>query len=72
MSQASRVDSPLAVRQLDLSYDHHDSESTASKLIHTLFPEWRHSEGEVRFVRFTDGITNTVSGHAPHTYHSNI
>lgn len=51
----------MAVRHLDLTYDPCDSDASASRLLHTLFPEWERSEGSVEFVRFTDGITNTVS-----------
>jgi hypothetical protein len=28
--------------------------------VQTLFPEWERAEGKIDFVRFTDGITNTV------------
>ena len=48
------------MRHIDLCYENADSERSALQLIHTLFPEWKHSEGDVELIRFTDGITNTV------------
>ncbi|KAF4549597.1 Choline/ethanolamine kinase-like protein [Elsinoe fawcettii] len=60
MVPTPRTDSPLAVRQLDLTYDPHNSEKSALLLLHTLLPEWQQSEGEINLVRFTDGITNTL------------
>ncbi|GAB7350939.1 hypothetical protein MBLNU459_g1446t2 [Dothideomycetes sp. NU459] len=50
----------MAIRHIDLRYDYTDSDRSALALIHTLLPEWKHSEGSVEFVRFTDGITNTL------------
>ncbi|KAF2223072.1 choline/ethanolamine kinase [Elsinoe ampelina] len=60
MVPTPRADSPLAVRQLELSYDPFNSEKSALLLLYTLLPEWQQSEGEINFVRFTDGITNTL------------
>lgn len=60
MAPSFRSDSPLAVRYLELRYDPQDSDASALRLIHSLFPEWQLSEGPVEFVRFTDGITNTL------------
>lgn len=48
------------LRHVPLSYNSAESERSASRLIFALFPEWEHAEGELEFVRFTDGITNTV------------
>lgn len=45
---------------ISLSYNNADSQTSALRLILTLFPDWEHSGGEVEFVRFKDGITNTV------------
>ena len=50
----------MALRHIDLCYDHTESDKSAIQLLHTLLPEWKTSEGEVELVRFTDGITNTV------------
>jgi len=55
-----RVDSPLDVRYLPMTYDHADSEGSATRMIETLLPDWRDSEGKIEFTKFTDGITNTV------------
>ncbi|KAI5279567.1 hypothetical protein KEM54_004117, partial [Ascosphaera aggregata] len=49
-----------ALRYIPLSYDHTDSENSARKLVVALFPEWDTAEGDVEFIRFTDGITNTL------------
>ncbi|KAK7422189.1 hypothetical protein QQX98_001712 [Neonectria punicea] len=45
---------------LPLSYDSHDSQNSALKLILTLAPDWASEDSRVDFVRFTDGITNTL------------
>ncbi|KAM5356275.1 hypothetical protein ACJ41O_002921 [Fusarium nematophilum] len=45
---------------LDLSYDSHDSQNSARKLILTLMPDWESEDSNIDFVRFTDGITNTL------------
>lgn len=55
-----RADSPMAVRHIDLCYDHSDSERSALRLIYTLCPDWEHDEGPVELIPFTEGITNTV------------
>lgn len=48
------------LRYVPLLYDSAESEKSAARLIFTLVPEWEHAEGKLEFVRFTDGITNTV------------
>ena len=48
------------IRQIQLSYDTAESDASARKLIFALLPDWEHDEGEVKLIRFTDGITNTV------------
>ncbi|KAI4742845.1 kinase-like protein [Aureobasidium sp. EXF-12298] len=55
-----RADSPMAVRHIDLCYDHTDSEASALRLIYTLCPDWEHDEGPVELIPFTEGITNTL------------
>ncbi|KPM38121.1 hypothetical protein AK830_g8437 [Neonectria ditissima] len=45
---------------LPLTYDSHDSQNSALKLILTLAPDWASEDSRVDFVRFTDGITNTL------------
>ncbi|KAL9101701.1 MAG: hypothetical protein Q9163_003066 [Psora crenata] len=48
------------LRQLPLSYQNAESQTSASHLILALFPDWGQSEGPVEFTRFKDGITNTL------------
>ena len=48
------------IRHIPLSYNNADSQTSALRLVLTLFPEWEHENGTVEFIRFTDGITNTV------------
>ncbi|KID99392.1 Protein kinase-like domain protein, partial [Metarhizium majus ARSEF 297] len=48
------------VRFIPLKYDNSDSQRSAMKLILTLFPHWAKDEAHIDFVRFTDGITNTL------------
>jgi ethanolamine kinase len=45
---------------LDLSYNNNESDDSARKLILTLMPDWASEDSNVEFVRFTDGITNTL------------
>lgn len=48
------------VRHIPLSYNHAESQTSALRLIFTLFPDWEASVGKVEFIHFTDGKTNTV------------
>jgi ethanolamine kinase len=48
------------VRFIPLSYNQAESQTSALRLILTLRPEWEHNDGKIEFVRFTDGITNTL------------
>lgn len=52
--------STSTVRFIPLTYSPADSHSSALRLILSLFPEWEHTSGTIKFVRFTDGITNTL------------
>ncbi|KAL5619240.1 hypothetical protein FOVSG1_001462 [Fusarium oxysporum f. sp. vasinfectum] len=45
---------------LDLAYDNNESQDSARTLILTLMPDWASQDSNVEFVRFTDGITNTL------------
>ncbi|KAF5017538.1 hypothetical protein F66182_10522 [Fusarium sp. NRRL 66182] len=45
---------------LDLTYDTNDSYNSALQLILTLMPDWASKDSNIDFVRFTDGITNTL------------
>lgn len=49
-----------ALRYIPLSYSPADSQASALRLILTLNPDWEGPENKIEFVRFTDGITNTV------------
>jgi ethanolamine kinase len=46
------------VRFIPLSYNQAESQTSALRLILTLRPEWE--AGKIEFIRFTDGITNTL------------
>ncbi|KAJ5587626.1 uncharacterized protein N7459_003391 [Penicillium hispanicum] len=49
-----------ALRYIPLSYSPADSQSSALRLILTLIPDWEGPGNKIEFVRFTDGITNTL------------
>lgn len=49
-----------SLRCIPLSYNPTDSQASALRLILTLNPDWEGPENKIEFVRFTDGITNTV------------
>ncbi len=53
---SSSVQPRPPVRFVPLAYDSQDSDASARRRIHALRPDWE----EVDFVRFTDGITNTL------------
>ncbi|KAK1963739.1 choline/ethanolamine kinase [Colletotrichum sublineola] len=48
------------VRTLPLFYDSEDSQQSATRLILTVRPDWASDDSNIEFVRFTDGITNTL------------
>ena len=50
----------VPTRHIPLYFDNANSEASATKLVYVLLPEWEHSEGDLTFIRFTDGITNNV------------
>lgn len=60
MGSSDRVDAPPALRYIPLTYTPADSQASALRLILTLFPHWEGPDNKIEFVRFTDGITNTV------------
>jgi len=68
---AARMSSAPDIRHIQLAYDHSNSDASALRLIHAIVPEWKTSEGEIEFVHFTDGITNTVCIDALQTEWSN-
>ncbi|PHH71345.1 hypothetical protein CDD80_5348 [Ophiocordyceps camponoti-rufipedis] len=48
------------IRFIPLTYDQANSRQSALRLILTLLPQWAPDEAHIVFVRFTDGITNTL------------
>ena len=48
------------LKHIPLSYNNADSRSSALRLILAIFPQWEREEGQIDFIRFKDGITNTV------------
>ncbi|VBB72817.1 Putative ethanolamine kinase [Podospora comata] len=49
------------IRRIPLSYDGANSEESALELVLTIRPDWADTaSNKVEFVRFTDGITNTL------------
>lgn len=48
------------IRYIPLSYDSADSRESALRLVLAIRPDWSESVSNVDFVRFTDGITNTL------------
>lgn len=51
-------DAKSKVRFIPLTYNQAESQTSALRLILTLRPEWEN--GKIEFIRFTDGITNTL------------
>ncbi|OOG00961.1 hypothetical protein ASPCADRAFT_202809 [Aspergillus carbonarius ITEM 5010] len=54
------AENPQPFRYIPLSYNHADSHASALRLILTLNPHWEGRDNKIEFVRFTDGITNTL------------
>ena len=49
------------IRFVPLRFDPQDADASALKLVHALRPDWASAaDSDVQFVRFTDGITNTL------------
>lgn len=48
------------IRFIPLTYTSNDSHASALNLIQSLLPEWASPDSNVEFIRFTDGITNTL------------
>jgi ethanolamine kinase len=59
-STEAQTDLTPDFRYIPLSYSHADSQASALRLILTLNPDWEGPGNNIQFVRFTDGITNTV------------
>jgi ethanolamine kinase len=56
----SRRHSGSKIRCIPLSYNNAESQTSALRLILALMPQWQHTDGKIEFIRFTDGITNTL------------
>lgn len=57
----SKAQSPYdSLRHIPQYYDNTDSHNSALSLIFALRPDWQETKDTVEFVRFTDGITNTL------------
>jgi len=54
-------DSYSSCDYINLAYDPANSDKSAKALIYALRPDWESSDGDVEFVRFKEGITNSVS-----------
>ncbi|KAH6854421.1 kinase-like domain-containing protein [Chaetomium sp. MPI-CAGE-AT-0009] len=48
------------IRYIPLSYDSTNSEESARRLVLSICPDWQSPDSNVEFIRFTDGITNTL------------
>ena len=44
----------------DLSFDVNKSDSSVLELVYWIRPKWRDCSQELKIVKFTEGITNTV------------
>lgn len=44
-----------------MTFDNADADNSALTLAHAFDPSWKSDEGEIDIVRFTDGITNTLT-----------
>ncbi|KAK4547492.1 hypothetical protein LTR36_001149 [Oleoguttula mirabilis] len=55
------IDSPLTLRHIAYHFTNEDADKSALDLVHALDAEWKDAEGPVVFVRFTEGITNTLT-----------
>lgn len=56
----SGQDALSSLKYIPQSYNNKDATSSVLRLIFTLRPDWQGEGNKVDFVRFTDGITNTV------------
>lgn len=52
--------SASSVRFVPLTYNPAESQTSALRLVLSILPDWEHTDGSIEFVRFTDGITNTL------------
>jgi ethanolamine kinase len=59
-NETNSTSSTHKIRFIPLTYSQADSQTSALRLVLALRPEWTNSEGRIEFIRFTDGITNTL------------
>ncbi|KAL8785215.1 MAG: hypothetical protein Q9213_003484 [Squamulea squamosa] len=59
-NQAAKPNSGNKFPKLPLSHNSADSQASALRLVLTLFPDWETADGQVEFIRFKEGITNTL------------
>lgn len=59
-SNGPRNESSSSVRFVAACYDGQNSEQSARQLILAVRPDWAGEDSKIEFVRFTDGITNTL------------
>lgn len=48
------------IPSIQRTYDKNDSEASALRLLHALYPEWEALPGKVKIKQFTGGVMNTV------------
>ncbi|EON61369.1 hypothetical protein W97_00583 [Coniosporium apollinis CBS 100218] len=53
-------DPPSPLRHIPLCYGNADSEASALRLVLALEPSWTQHQDCIEFIKFTDGITNTL------------
>ncbi|EMD01199.1 hypothetical protein BAUCODRAFT_201884 [Baudoinia panamericana UAMH 10762] len=58
---AGTANGVLNLRHIPYHFTNEDADKSALELVHTLDGEWKTAEGPVVFVRFTEGITNTLT-----------
>jgi len=54
------IDGDNQIRYVPLSYSSDDSDGSALRIVLAIRPEWTDATSKIEFVRFTDGITNTL------------
>lgn len=60
-----RIDSPVgslhSIPYIPLCYENEDSDASALRLVQAYDQDWKDSNGKIKFKRFTEGITNTLT-----------
>ncbi|KAF1826162.1 ethanolamine kinase [Dissoconium aciculare CBS 342.82] len=55
------IDSPRTLRHIPLTFDNANADQSALELVHEICPQWALDDGPIEFIRFTEGITNTLT-----------